>query len=280
MFPRLLTWVINAHNSSTLNWISSSSIARERVNGIVIVLDSDREKTLIVGKLDRAYENVWKHSVSIAGKILQLFSARYSCQSNDCRIDVRGQRSNLTWGGEELGYLNTYKRLRFLWSGIPRVPEPIWIWWDGWVPKTEVTLQESFLLSAPAFPLIPLPVPFLRISFPSEQHLERHMWPIRHKKTHSVQRTRSGLWKPPAQRNTERLREGRKSRLAEDQSDLKEKSLPSSWEDSLLAVLGNLCIDNLLQRKRPQPLPWAVWNVFKSRGSNEQGLSGLASFSI
>lgn len=37
---------------------------RETVSGIVIVLACDREKMLIVVKLDLAYEKVWKHSVS------------------------------------------------------------------------------------------------------------------------------------------------------------------------------------------------------------------------
>lgn len=97
---------------------------RETVNGIVIVLDSDREKTLIVGKLDRAYENVWKHSVLLAGKVLALFSSQCNCQSNGWQIDVRGQRSTLTWGGEKVGYLDTNKRLRFFVMGHP---EPIWI---------------------------------------------------------------------------------------------------------------------------------------------------------
>ncbi len=73
-----------------------------------------------------------------------------------------------------------------------------------------------------------------------------------------------------------RKREGRKRRLAEDQSDVKKKSLPSSWEGSPLAVLGDLCNDKLLQGRGCN----LYHERFRSRGSNERSLSGLASFSF
>lgn len=63
---------------------------RETVNGIVIVLNSDREKTLIVHNLDRAYENVWKRWASV-GKSRHFPLACYSCQSKIWQKQVEGQ---------------------------------------------------------------------------------------------------------------------------------------------------------------------------------------------
>lgn len=55
-----------SHKCAQLDFLKrDAERERERVGGIVIALACDREKTLIVGKLDCAYEKVWKHSVSL-----------------------------------------------------------------------------------------------------------------------------------------------------------------------------------------------------------------------
>ncbi len=62
-------------------------------------------------------------------------------------------------------------------------------------------------------------------------------------------------------------------RKREDQSDVKKKSLPSSWEGSPPAVLGDLCIDKLLQERGRN----LYHERFRSRRSNERSLGGLSS---
>lgn len=127
----------------------------------------------------------------------------------------------------------------------------------------------GFPLSAPAFPLIPPPFPFLRISFP--------LTALNNDTCGLLDTKRLIQFSPPglAFEKLLRKREGRKRRLAEDQSDVKKKSLPSSCEGSPLAVLGDLCIDKLLQGRGRN----LYHERFRSR-VNERGLSGLTSFSF
>lgn len=65
---------------------------RETVSGIVIVLACDREKMLIVVKLDLAYEKVWKHSVLLGKSDISSWSGTAVNQTNDREMSgVRGQ---------------------------------------------------------------------------------------------------------------------------------------------------------------------------------------------